>query len=113
MKILNRRLIMTRRFEKNKNGKVEFTEIELKKLLDEVYNEGYNNGKYCSKVIWDPPYRYEDWWSTTPHITWNTTDLNGTSSTGTITSGNIISGNSSNTSCTSTASLLNTNFQKK
>lgn len=60
---------MTKRFEKNKNGKVEFTEKELKALLDEVYNEGYNDGKYNSGVIWNSPYKYDEWWNK-PYITW-------------------------------------------
>lgn len=30
-------------FTKNKDGKIEFAEDELKKLLDEVYWEGYND----------------------------------------------------------------------
>lgn len=60
---------MTKRFEKNKDGKVEFTETELKALLDEVYNEGYNNGRYSSGVVWNPPCRYDEWWNK-PYITW-------------------------------------------
>lgn len=61
---------MTKRFEKNKNGKVEFTETELKALLDEVYNHGYNDGKYNSGVVWNSPSKwYDDWWNK-PVITW-------------------------------------------
>ena len=39
-------------FTKNKDGKIEFTEDELKKLLDEVYSEGYNDHTWT----WQPPY---------------------------------------------------------
>lgn len=46
---------MTRTFMKNKKGLIEFTETELKKLLDEVYNSGYYAGK-CPSVIWTSPY---------------------------------------------------------
>lgn len=46
---------MTRTFTKNKKGLIEFTETELKKLLDEVYNSGYYAGK-GSSVIWTSPY---------------------------------------------------------
>ena len=60
---------MTKRFEKNENGKVEFTETELKVLLDEVYNHGYNDGKYNSGVVWNSPYKYDEWWNK-PYITW-------------------------------------------
>ena len=35
----------TKFFTKNNKGKVEFTEKELKKLLDEIYNEGYFDGR--------------------------------------------------------------------
>ena len=31
-------------FTKNQNNKIEFTEKELRKLLDEIYSEGYSEG---------------------------------------------------------------------
>ena len=55
---------MVKVFTTNKNGKIEFTEKELEKLLNEVWNDGYNANTH----------RY--WWSSpmtttaaTPHIT--------------------------------------------
>lgn len=48
-------------FTKNQNGKIEFTEDELRKLLDEIYNEGYADG-YTNgskgNYIYTTPYRY-------------------------------------------------------
>ena len=44
-------------FTKNQNGKIEFTEDELRKLLDEIYNEGYWDGKGNS-YIYTTPYTY-------------------------------------------------------
>ena len=108
---------MTKRFEKNKNGKVEFTATELKALLDEVYNEGYNNGKYCSGVVWNPPYRYDDWWNK-PYITWcsdsNSITTGATSNVAdqcTATSTTTI--DASNYSNITSASLLNTDYHKE
>ena len=51
----------TKIFTKNENGKVEFTEKELKTLLDEIYNEGYNDGKSRS-YIYTTPYTPKPWW---------------------------------------------------
>lgn len=53
-------------FIKNKNDKIEFTEEELKELLDEAYKYGYDEGKrknwYCytspAIVQSDPQYEY-------------------------------------------------------
>ena len=42
-------------FTKNQNGKIEFTEDELRKLLDEIYNEGYWDGK-GNNYIYTTPY---------------------------------------------------------
>ena len=41
-------------FTKNQNGKIEFTEDELRKLLDEIYNEGYWDGKGNSYIYTTP-----------------------------------------------------------
>ena len=97
---------MTKRFEKNKNGKVEFTETELKALLDEVYNHGYNDGKYNSGVVWNSPYRYDDWWNK-PVITWcSSTDGNSaTASSSNITLDNCTTASSSNATLTGTVTL--------
>ncbi len=53
-------------FIKNKNDKIEFTEEELKELLDEAYKYGYDEGSrknwYCytspAIVQPDPQYKY-------------------------------------------------------
>lgn len=55
---------MVKVFTTNKDGKIEFTQKELEKLLDEVWRDGYNSNSY----------RY--WWSsptiTTPYYTTTT-----------------------------------------
>lgn len=46
-------------FTKNQNGKIEFTEDELRKLLDEIYNEGYWDGKGNNySYIYTTPYTH-------------------------------------------------------
>ena len=47
---------MTKTFTVNKNGKIEFTKDELKKLLDEVYMEGRNSTTYTYTTPWVSPY---------------------------------------------------------
>jgi hypothetical protein len=42
-------------FQSNHNGKIEFTRAELEKLLNEVYTNGYNEGK-SSNWTWTSPY---------------------------------------------------------
>ena len=42
-------------FQSNHNGKIEFTRAELEKLLNEVYTDGYNEGK-SSHWTWTSPY---------------------------------------------------------
>lgn len=46
---------MTKTFELNKDGKIELTKEELKKLLDEVYEEG-RNGVYVYTTPYTPTY---------------------------------------------------------
>ena len=43
--------MMVKVFTKNENGKIEFTEEELKKLLNEVFYEGYNSNNYSYYII--------------------------------------------------------------
>ena len=79
-------------FTPNANKKVEFTKEELEKLLNEVYNEGYTDGKASN---WTIGYGYGDvitWPYTkvtsngitlkpnTDTITFNTTNTDGTTS---------------------------------
>ena len=45
-------------FKKNKYGKIEFTESELKEVLDEIYNEGFNDGSN-NYYYYNTPYRYK------------------------------------------------------
>lgn len=84
----------TKIFTKNENGKIEFTENELKKLLDEIYNEGYNDGKSRS-YIYTTPYTSKPWWQ---YGTWCTADSTSstipTTATTTTASTNTTSGNS-------------------
>lgn len=44
-------------FTKNQKGKIEFTEKELQKLLDEIYSEGYSDGSR-GNYIYTTPYPY-------------------------------------------------------
>lgn len=61
-------------FKKNKYGKIEFTESELKKVLDEIYDEGYMDGS-SSNYYYTTPYRYKPY---PYYYTWcsNATDPN-------------------------------------
>ena len=43
-------------FETNNNGKIEFTRKDLEKLLNEVYNDGYREGKDSHSWTWTSPY---------------------------------------------------------
>ncbi len=54
----------TKYFTKNKHGKIEFTESELKNLLDEIYNDGYWDGTR-STYVYQTPYRWEPFTYTT------------------------------------------------
>ena len=56
-------------FKFDKNGKVSFTQAELEKLLNEVYNGGYSDGKRAGNY----------WTWTSPYYTWNNTYSNSTS----------------------------------
>lgn len=63
-------------FQKNKNGKIEFTKEELETLLNEVYWDGYRNN---STWTWTTPLSYP---------TYRTTNLEkNTTATTTITVG--------------------------
>ena len=50
-------------FQTNANGKIEFSRNELEKLLNEVYNDGYNAGEKHMR---------ETYWTWSPN-TWTTT----------------------------------------
>ena len=75
-------------FQFDKNGKVSFTQAELEKLLNEVYNGGYWDGKRSNNYwTWTSPYYTyttttgNEWYGNTatvkgsnisPNITWTT-----------------------------------------
>lgn len=48
--------MIIKHFEKNKNGMIEFTESELKSLLDEVYNQGKRDGRDNGGFYWSSPW---------------------------------------------------------
>ena len=83
----------TKVFTKNKNGKIEFTEKELKALLDEIYDDGYADGS--KKYYYTTPYYYHTpyWYTTTPlsnmpsSVSYTTTASSDGDSGVTITSG--------------------------
>ena len=60
-------------FAKNKQGKIEFTQIELDQLLNSVWQDGYDEGKN-SDYTWTSP--YYRWPTVTPYITTTTATLN-------------------------------------
>ena len=76
----------TKIFTKNNKGKIEFTEKQLKDLLDEIYNEGYNDGS--KKYYYTTPYyyRYNYFDTTTTPITYCTTASNSNDNITTATS---------------------------
>lgn len=92
----------TKIFTKNKNNKIEFTEQELKKLLDEIYNDGYWDGTR-STYVYQTPYRWEPFTYTT------TTASN--SSNYTLTGNNVQT--TSNTSTPKTNSATNSSTTYK
>lgn len=63
--------------EKNKDGKIEFTKEELQKMLDDVYTQGYTDGKGRYETITYPSY---PWYTltnkaSTDSITLKSTDV--------------------------------------
>ncbi len=64
--------MITKTFTKNEKGKIEFTEKELKELLDEMYQYGYNVGKGYKTFVYTSP----SWWNLNkPSWTYDTTPL--------------------------------------
>lgn len=45
---------------KDKDGKIEIAESEIKKLISDAYDEGYRDGRQS-----------QSWISTTPSVIWN------------------------------------------
>ena len=48
--------MMVKVFEANNNGKIEFARKDLEKLLNEVYEAGYREGKENHNWTWTSPY---------------------------------------------------------
>ena len=48
--------MMVKVFEANNNGKIEFARKDLEKLLNEVYEAGYREGKENHSWTWTSPY---------------------------------------------------------
>lgn len=61
--------MMVKIFTPNKYGKIEFTKEELEKLLDEVYNSGYSDGRSKYWYTWTSPSWNSPWYSTTREST--------------------------------------------
>ena len=62
--------MISKTFIKNEKGKIEFTERELKELLDEVYQNGYQEGKGTPVFIYTSP---SPWKLNQPYYTYTTT----------------------------------------
>lgn len=69
----------TKIFTLNENNKIEFTENELKSLLDEIYNDGYNDGN--RKYYYTTPYRYPYYYTWCSSSTTGPSNMNLTTST--------------------------------
>lgn len=104
---------MTKKFKKNKNGKIEFTELELSSLLNEVWNDGYYLGHH-SVYEWHSPwwYPYYPYYITSttgtvdvsPTVTWNSSDVK------TTTNATISTKNSDTYTVTANNPVSNTTF---
>ena len=68
----------TKIFTLNDNNKIEFTEDELKSLLDEIYNDGYNDGN--RRYYYTTPYRYPYYYTWCNSSTAGSSGINLTSS---------------------------------
>lgn len=73
---------MTRTFEVDNDGYISFTKDELKKLLDDVYNEGRTDGRLHSYVYTTPSWYYTYTTATPDSVTINGSQL--TYSTATV-----------------------------
>ena len=59
-------------FKFDKNGRISFTQAELERLLNEVYEGGFNDGK---KTCWTWTSPYWTWTSTNASLTGNATNI--------------------------------------
>lgn len=91
-------------FKFDKNGRVSFTQEELEKLLNEVYNGGYWDGQRSNKY----------WTWTSPYYTWSNATINGAStltakdSNTTVNSPNITWTTTTNSSDNTVTATMNT-----
>lgn len=86
---------MVKVFTLNKNGKIEISEKDLKKLLDDVYWEGYRDNS--NTWTYTTPKTYPYWYSTTtPYVTTTCTSgtatINGADSSYTVSASNVKNG---------------------
>lgn len=100
--------MITKTFYKNKDGKIEFTESALKKLLDEIYKEGFHEGEKRGTYKYTTP----SWWNiNSPLYTYTTTTpltLKSNSDYSTISSGHITNTNTNDVpAATTTAASSN------
>jgi len=56
-------------FDKNEKGKIEFTRKELEALLNEVFDDGYQEGKDNRPYTWTSPSITYKTYSTDPYCT--------------------------------------------
>lgn len=66
---------MIKTFTLNKKGKIELSKDELKTLLDEVYNEGYQNGNKTWIYTTPYPTATPTWWTCTTTASTSTDDM--------------------------------------
>ena len=83
-------------FYPDRDGTIHLTKKELESLLDEVYNEGYTDGRRNPYFTWTSPY----YTSTTPYITTCETHGNVSNSTTISSSNSNITYTSSNANIT-------------
>ena len=71
----------TKVFTLNEDQKIEFTEEELKSLLDEIYNDGYYDGRNSRYYYYSTPYKqpYYYTWCSSSTAGSSGININGTS----------------------------------
>lgn len=70
-------------FTLNDNGKIEFTENELKELLDEIYNTGYYEATHKGYIYYTP-WKYPQYPYYTTTATSSGINISSSSTAGTI-----------------------------
>ena len=95
-------------FYPDRDGTIHLTKKELESLLDEVYNEGYTDGRRNPYFTWTSPY----YTSTTPYITTCETHGNVSNSTTISSSNSNITYTSSNANITGSVPTAGQVLQK-